>query len=169
MVRRFQKTIWLLCAFLLLSQSLLPVSAQAYVTVRCVGASASSPNCARTLVPVEEGTPGRAYLAPMACCAHMTRMCAMGHGISTEASVYPAVVSSLPCLVTVSPLSTERSTATQNARSWMLDASPAHAPPAATAVSSLPVQTIARLPVNSFSLLASAFSPSHGLRAPPTV
>ena len=168
MARRFQKTIWLLCAFLLLAQSLLPVSAQAYVTMRCVGASANSPDCARTLVSIEEGSSARSYLAPMSCCHHMTRNCAMSGMGQAAATLHRASLSALPCLVKVSPTNLVRSAATQSTRSWMLDASPAHAPPAMTAVSSLPVETIARLPLNSFSLPIPALSPSHGLRAPPT-
>ena len=169
MARRFQKMLWLLCAFLLLTQSLLPVSAQAYVAMRCVGASASSPDCALTLVPVEEGTSARSYLAPMSCCRHMPRGCALMDMTHTAPAVPYASVSALPCLVKVSPLSTERPSASQSARAWMLDASPAHAPPAATAVFSLPVQTFACLALDSFCLPTPAFSPSHGLRAPPIV
>ena len=169
MGRRFQKILWLICAFLLLTQSLLPVTAQAYVTVRCVGASASSPDCSRNLVPVEEGTPGRSYLAPMPCCAHMLRSYALS-GMGQVAAPLPrASLSALPCLVRVSPFSTERSRAAQSTRSWMLDTSPAHAPPTATTASSFPVQTAVRLPLNSFILPIPAFSPSHSLRAPPTV
>ena len=169
MARRFQKTIWLLCAFLLLAQSLLPVSAQAYVTVRCVGASASSPDCARNLVPIEEGSSARSYLAPMSCCHHMARGGALNDMGQAAATLHRASLSALPCLVEVSPTNSVRSAATQSARSWMLDSSPAHAPPAATIVSSLPMQTVVRLPLNSFSLPTPALSPSHGLRAPPTV
>jgi hypothetical protein len=169
MARRFQKTIWLLCAFLLLTQSLMPVSAQAYVTVRCVGASASSPDCARTLVPIEEGMSARSYLAPMSCCHQMTRGCALSGMGQAAPTLHRASLSALPCLVKVSPTNSVRSAATQSARSWMLDASPAHAPPVATIVPSLPAQTIARLPLNSSSILTPALSPSHGLRAPPIV
>ena len=169
MARRFQKMLWLLCAFLLLTQSLLPVSAQAYVAMRCVGASANSPNCALMLVPVEEGTFARSYLAPMSCCHQMSRGCALMDMTHTAPAAPYASVSALPCLVQVSPLSTERPSASQSARSWMLDASPAHAPPAATAVSSCPLGTASRLRLNSFGFLTRTFSPSHSLRAPPTV
>ena len=170
MARRFQKMLWLLCAFLLLTQSLLPVSAQAYVTVRCLGASASSPECARTLVPVEEGTSARSYLAPMSCCHHhMTRGCALMDMTRTAPAAPFTSVSALPCLVQVSPFSTERPSASQSARSWMLDVSPAHAPPAATPVSSCPLETTSRLRLNSFRFPTRTFSPSHSLRAPPTV
>ena len=169
MARRLQKMLWLLCAFLLLTQSLLPVSAQAYVAMRCVGASASSPDCALTLVPAEEGTSARSYLAPMSCCRHMPRGCALMDMTHTTPAAPYASVSALPCLVQVSPLSTERPSASQSARSWMLDASPAHAPPAATAVSSCPLETTSRLWLIAFNFPARTFSPSHSLRAPPSV
>ena len=169
MARRFQKMLWLLCAFLLLTQSLLPVSAQAYVAVRCVGASASSPDCALSLVPVEEGTSARSYLAPMSCCHHMSRGCALMDMTHTASAAPYASVSALPCLVKVSPLSTERPSASQSARAWMLDVSPAHAPPAATAVSSCPLETTSRLWLIAFNFPARTFSPSHSLRAPPSV
>ncbi len=169
MARRLQKMLWLLCAFLLLTQSLLPVSAQAYVTVRCIGASAGSPDCAQALVPVEEGASARSYLAPMSCCHHMTRVCALMDMTHTALAVPHASLSALPCLVQVSPLSTDRPAAGQSARSWMLNASPAHAPPAATAASSRPLITASCLRLNAFNLPARTFSPSHSLRAPPSV
>ena len=169
MARRFQKMLWLLCAFLLLTQSLLPVSAQAYVAVRCVGASASSPDCALSLVPVEEGTSARSYLAPMSCCHQMSRGCALSGMGQAAAPLHRVSLSALPCLVQVSPFSTERPSASQSARSWMLDVSPAHAPPVATAVSSCPLRTASRLRLNSFIFPTRTFSPSHSLRAPPTV
>jgi len=169
MARRPLKTLWLLCAFLLLMQSLLPVSAQAYVSVRCVGAPAGTPDCAKSLVPADESASARSYQAPMSCCVHAMRGCAMMDGANAVPSLSPAAVSSLPCLVTVSPLTSVCPAAVQAARLWMLDASPANAPPAQMSLLSLPLQTLMRLPLIFFILPTPAFSPSHGLRAPPTV
>ncbi len=169
MARRPLKTLWLLCAFLLLTQSLLPVSAQAYVSVRCIGAPAGTPDCAKSLAPVDENASARSYQAPMSCCVHAMRGCAMTDGANAVPSLSPAAVSSLPCLVTVSPLTSVSPASAQSARLWMLDSSPANAPPTQTALRSLPVQISVRLPLSSFILPAPVFSPSHGLRAPPTI
>lgn len=85
-----------------------------------------------------------------------------------ERTSYPVKLSALPCLVTVSPLNTERPAATTvSVRQWMLVASPALAPPAATNVlASLEAAAPPshRLRIH-FPLSPSA--KSHGLRAPP--
>ena len=166
MVQRFQKTFWLLCAFLLLTQSLLPASALAYVSVRCAGAEANAPVCAQLLVP--QTSPAGTFPAPMSCCRHMTRHCTLAGMAGIVPILTLSSVSALPCLVTITPLTSEQPASASTVRLWMLGTSPAHAPPIAPGVASFPLTTSMRLrlPLRNFPKLLCSLS--HGLRAPPT-
>lgn len=168
MVRCSQKNVWLFCALLLLVQSLLPASAVAYVSVRCVGTPAIAPDCAQSLIPVEDTTVAETHLASMSCCRHMDGQGSMsGCPHTAGLSPRPFALSAPTCLVTVSPLSTERALSNTSVRQWMLNASPSLAPPAASLVQ-FPLCTVAPiLPVRTFDLPPSQLTHSHGLRAPP--
>ena len=154
---RHYKWVWLFCALLLAFQSLLPVSAMAFVSVHCVGASATAPACAEAVLPVVDTMGARTYLAPMSCCLHSSR------------TSDPITLSAPTCLVTVNPLNTERASAILSVRQWMLNASPALAPPA-NSHTLFPVIRIVALVFKPVSHLPhSRFVLSHGLRAPPVV
>ncbi len=164
---RQHKWFWLFCVLLMAFQSFLPTSAVAFVSVRCVGAPSTAPDCAQAIVPVADTNRAGTYLAPLSCCRHMHGGCPMTNDLSTRRTPRSVTLSVFPCLVTVNPLNTERSAATISIRQWMLAASPALAPPALGCV--LPQIDSAAV---SHSLFVSrlAFSPppaSHGLRAPP--
>jgi hypothetical protein len=155
MQARQYKWVWLFCALLLVLQSLLPISAMALVSVRCVGSSASTSDCAQSIVPVADTMGARSYLASMSCCPHR-------HSLSP-------VMSAPTCLVTVNPMSTERAAAMVSIRQWMLAASPVLVPPV-SAHSFVPSVTAAiTFPHLAFCLLRSLSIRSHGLRAPPVV
>ncbi len=159
--------VWLFCALLLVCQSLVPESAMAFVSVRCVGAPSVAPACAQAVMPIADTSGVGTYLAPMSCCRHMHGVCPMTGASQMGRSAYPVKLSALPCLVTVSPLNTERPAATTvSVRQWMHVASPALAPPAATNVP-VPLEAAA-LPSPCLSIhFPISPSDSHGLRAPP--
>ena len=168
MVRRSQKIVWLFCALLLLAQSLLPASAVALVSVRCVGTPADAPACAQSVIPVEDTTVAGTHLASMSCCRHMDGQSSVSGCPHTAGfSPRPSALSAPTCLVTVSPLSTERAVSTTSIRQWMLNASPSLAPPIASPVLSPLCTAVVILPVRLFDLLPSQLTYSHGLRAPP--
>lgn len=166
-VRRYN-LVWLFCALLLVCQSLVPESAMAFVSVRCVGAPSVAPACAQAVMPIADTNGVGSYLAPMSCCRHMNGVCHMTRASDAGRNPHPVKLSALPCLVTVSPLTSERPAATTvSIRQWMLVASPALAPPVAT--NALAPLEAAALPSHRlrihFPLSPSA--KSHGLRAPP--
>lgn len=158
---------WLFCALLLAIQSLLPVSAMASISVRCVGAPSTMAACAQAVVPIAATNGSGTYLAPMSCCRHMHGICPMAS--SQQAGHAPPTVrlSPLPCLVTVSPLNTEQAAATVSVRQWMLIASPALAPPAAPQLLFLLDGAVAPLPLLAPHFFLSPPADSPGLRAPP--
>ena len=168
-MRRSQKDVWLFCALLLLVQSLLPASAVALVSIRCVGMPANAPACAQSVIPVEDTTVTETHLASMSCCRHMDGQSSMSSGLHiADLSPRPPVLSAPTCLVTVSPLSSERAVPNTNVRQWMLNASPSLAPPAASPVPFPLCTAVVILPVRTFDLPPSQLTHSHGLRAPPT-
>ncbi len=167
---RKHNSAWLLCALLLALQSLLPASAMASISVRCVGAASETPACAQAVMPISETSGVGTYLAPMSCCRHMHGVCPMTGASQMGISPYPTKLSALPCLVLVSSLNIERpAAATVSVRRWMLVAPPALAPPAATNVPD-PFE-VAALPCVRLSIHPplSPSADSHGLRAPPAV
>lgn len=168
MVRRSQKNVWLFCALLLLVQSLLPASAVALVSVHCVGMPANAPACAQSVIPVEDSAVAGMHLASMSCCRHMNGQSSMsGCPHTADLSPRPSMLSAPTCLVTVSPLSTERALSNTSVRQWMLNASPSLAPPAKSLVQ-FPLCTAAViLPVRTFDLPPIQLTHLHGLRAPP--
>ena len=159
--------VWLFCALLLASQSLLPVSAMASVSVRCVGAPSTSPACAQAVIPFADSSKVGTYLAPMSCCRHMHGVCPMSSGPQAGHALPIVRVSALPCLVTVSPLNTERPAATVSVRQWMLLAPPALASPATPHLSLCLNGAAAPLPHLTYLLPLGPPAVSHGLRAPP--
>jgi len=167
MVRRSQKTVWLFCVLLLLVQSLLPASAVALVSVRCVGAPADTPSCAQSVVPVEDTTVAETHMALMPCCRHMDGQSSLSDCPHAKLASASSTLSAPTCLVTVSPLSTERAVSTTNVRQWMLNASPSLAPPAAPPVLLAVCTSVVSLQVYTFDIPPSPPSHSHGLRAPP--
>jgi hypothetical protein len=155
MQARQYKWVWLFCASLLVFQSLLPISAMASISVRCVRSSASTPDCAQSVVPVADTMGARSYFASMSCCPH-------------RHSLFP-VMFAPTCLVTVNPMNTEVAAASVSVRQWMLFASPALAPPTFVGIFRPLVGSAVAFPHLVSHL---AFSPpicSHGLRAPPVV
>ncbi len=168
MMRRSQKNVWLFCALLLLMQSLLPASAVALVSVHCVGMPANAPACAQSVIPVEETAVAETHLASMSCCRHMGGQSSMsGCPHTVDLSPRLAALSAPTCLVTVSPLSTERAVPNTSVRQWMLNTSPSLAPPDAPLVQSPLCTAMVLLPVRIFDLPPSQLTHSHSLRAPP--
>lgn len=168
MLRRSQKNVWLFCALLLLVQSLLPSSAVALVSVHCVGMPTNAPACAQSVIPVEETTVAGTHLAAMSCCRQMGGHSSMsGCPHTADLSPRPSMLSAPTCLVTVSPLSTERALSNTSVRQWMLNASPSLVPPTASLVQFPLCTAVVILPVCTFDLPPSQLTDSHGLRAPP--
>lgn len=168
MVRHAQKTVWLFCALLMLVQSLLPASAVALVSVRCVGAPAYAPSCAQSVIAVEDTTVAGTHLASMSCCRHLDGQSSMsGCRDTTGLSPRLSALSAPTCLITVSPLSTERAVSTTSVRQWMLNAPPSLAPPVASPVLPSLCTAVVIPPVRPFDLPPSQLTHSHGLRAPP--
>ena len=70
MLRRLPQAFWMFCAALLLAQSILPASALASVSVRCVGMPAATPACAEaSVIPVADTTQAQTqsgFLCPVA-------------------------------------------------------------------------------------------------------
>jgi hypothetical protein len=167
MSRRLQPAVWMLCALLLLAQSVLPASAMALVSMRCVGMPVTAHACAEAVLPVAETTHAETYLAPMSCCRHMHSDCPlMGVG-QAETALHPAVLSALPCRVSVTPLNNEQPVAITGMRQWMLTASPAMAPPRIMPVVPVLGASTRIRSTLSYSIPPDRFTRSHGLRAPP--
>lgn len=154
------------CAFLLAFQSFLPASAMASISVRCAGSPSTSPACAQAVVLADSSKAGT-YLAPMSCCQHMQGVCPMTGGPQVGHLPLTVKVSALLCLITVSPLNTERPAATVSVRQWMLLAPPALAPPATPHLSLCLNGAAAPLPDLTYLLPLGPPAASHGLRAPP--
>ena len=133
-----------------------------------VGMPANAPACAQSVIPVEDTAVAETHLASMSCCRHMGGQSSTS-GCPHTADVSPSrsVLAAPTCLVTVSPLSTERAMSNTSVRQWMLNACPALAPPAASRVQFPLCTTAVLLPVRIFDLPSSQFTHSHGLRAPP--
>lgn len=168
MARCSKKTVWLFCALLLLVQSLLPASAVALVSIRCVGMAADAPSCTQAVIPVADTAVAGTHLASMSCCRHRNGQSSMSGCKTPDPPSPPFALSAPTCLVTVSSLSTERALSTASIRQWMLNACPALAPPAASPVHFPLCAAVILLPVCFCDLPPSPPTHSHGLRAPPT-
>jgi len=172
MQRRPYKLIWLVLALLFAGQSLLPVAALAEISVRCVGAPASSEPCARMVVSLAGRQTIASRLSIMPCCRNMVSCRSMAMGCDRNAGVVPrvaAVLAAPKCLITVSPLSTTSTAAVPNVHRWLLHSAPALAPPAVGPVAvGLHYSTVFPLLPASFSFSPRLLSASHGLRAPPS-
>ncbi len=164
--RRSHKAAWLLCTFLLLAQALLPVSAVAFVSVRCAHAPASARACAEAVLPAVDGVAAGTHPAAMACCLHMSGRGAMMDGMQSAPVSCTATQSALPCVVSVSVLGSDRPAAASSVRAWMFPAVPACASPAAVAALRVCAPTVAASSA-PFALPPGCSAQAHGLRAPP--
>ncbi len=172
MRQRPYKLIWLLLALLFAGQSLLPLAALAEISVRCVGAPASSKPCARMVVSPADRQTIASRLSVMPCCRNMVSCRSMAVGCDHNTGVVSRVASVLTapkCLLTVNPLGTTSAVSVPSLHRWLLHSAPALAPPAARPVAvSLPRVSISPLRPASFSLSPRLLTASHGLRAPPS-
>jgi len=178
MQHRSLKPFWLFLALLFAGQSLLPLAAFAEVSVRCVGAPASSKPCAQGVFAV----PGRADIAKrfevLPCCRHMTGCPTMARCLQTAAAAnLRGSAAALParaffwfapkCLVSIRLLNTKPASLASQSPRRLFQSSPALAPPVLpTAPVALIIAITAFIP-NTINLPASLSTHSHGLRAPP--
>ena len=166
-VRRFYQASWLLCV-LLMTQSLLPASAMVvFVSVRCAGAPAAAPACAEAVVSPADSMAAGMHPASMSCCRHMGGHCGMMGRAVVPPAPHSDVLSAMPCVVSISPFTTERPALLTSVRSGMLWACPALAPPATAPAFGLLSPAAARTSAHLFALAPGSFSHGHGLRAPP--
>lgn len=172
MRRRTYKPVWLLLALLFAGQSLLPVAALAQVSMRCVGAPASSAPCAQATVVATDSAAITKPFSRLACCRTMPNC----PGMAAPASVSQAVsrpvrgfsLVASNCLVSVSLFNTKPATLGPQAQRWLLLSAPVLAPPAVHAVSVvLDAPPAVVFPEASFRLPPSISTHAHGLRAPP--
>ncbi len=165
--RRFHKIAWLLSALLLLSQALLPVSAVAFVSVRCAGVPVSLPACAEAMLPAPDSTAVGTRPAAMSCCLHMSSHCAMMGSLQAMPSAQAAVQATPPCVVSVSIAGSGQPAAVKSVRPWAFPAALALVSPAAMPPlrSSSPAAVLP--PAPSCVLPPSRLADAHGLRAPP--
>lgn len=169
MQRRHYKPIWLLLALFFTGQSLLPVAAFAQVSVRCVGAPASSAPCAQGTFATANAAAISEHFATVACCRMMAHCSMLAAGNCAQSPVPgTSSLSATKCVVSVNLLNTKPATLGLQAHRWLLWSAPALAPPA-RAVSLIPAKSsLATLfPTGPFSLPVSVSTHSHGLRAPP--
>lgn len=163
---------WLLLALLFAGQSLLPVAALAQVSMRCVGALASSTPCAQGTFVTTDSAAITKRFARLACCRTMPNCPPMAAPASVgQTAAVPARGFALVapnCLVSVSLLNTKPAALGPQAKRWLLLSAPALAPPA---IHPAPVALTAPAAVvfaeASFRLPPSVSTHSHGLRAPP--
>ncbi|WP_119320383.1 hypothetical protein [Capsulimonas corticalis] len=173
MRRRAHSILWLLVVLAIALQSVAPRLAFAQVSVRCAGATAASKPCMQAVLPITSDTPAQMKCANMACCrnrASLLRACRMGMSMPPAhlaGRSLHTVAAPSTCLISIKRLSAA-APAARNMRRWLLDASPAAAPPTPSA-SSITCPVVARnLPLpSSVSLSTRYFHLSHGLRAPP--
>ncbi len=161
-------------ALVFMLQTLVPTWALAEVSVRCVGAPAASAPCMKVVLPVGHDATSHFKCADMSCCrnaASLMKACKMAMsgdpGMTMQRQANTAALSAPKCLISIKPLTSPQSAAT-NMHRWLLKAAPALAPPAITHKIASPTalsnkvarrQTIPLLPTFSMA--------SHGLRAPP--
>jgi len=171
MQRRPYKLIWLLLALLFAGQSLLPVAALAEISVRCVGAPASSAPCAHGTFALADTAAITKHFAGLACCRMMANCPTMpADGCApTSAPVSRGFLVSAPkCLVSVSLLNPKATTLSPQAHRWLLLSSPSLAPPAARPVAvTLSAPSAVTFSTAPFHLPPSVSTHAHGLRAPP--
>lgn len=172
MKRRPYKFIWLLLALLFAGQALLPVAALAEISVRCVGAPASSAPCAHGTFALADTAAINKHFARLACCqmmANCPKMAAGGCGLISPPVSRGFSMSAPQCLVTVNLLNARSTTFSPQAHRWLLLSSPSLAPPVACPAPVTPSEPSAvRFSTASFHLPPSVSTHAHGLRAPPT-
>ncbi len=181
------KILWIFVAALVALQSLPPAVGLAEVSVRCAGAPVSAPPCLEAVVSAV--SPVRSLkCAGMPCCRNMasSMKCAVmpccrriaptapARGLHSRVTLHPAAIgvprvfSTPACVVTVKPILTFQPATVRNIHCWMLNASPALAPPAiaqSLTAAGTPFHHLVQPP--SESLLLRTLARSHGLRAPP--
>lgn len=171
MQRRPYKLIWLLLALLFAGQSLLPVAALAEISVRCVGAPASSAPCVHGTFALTDKAAITKHFAGIVCCRMMANcptMAADGCGPTTAPVSRGPSVSAPKCLVTVNLLNARPTTASLQAQRWLLLSSPSLAPPAVRpAPITLSTPSAVQSSTAPFHLPPSVSTHAHGLRAPP--
>ncbi len=173
MQRRTLKPFWLFLALLFFGQLLSPAAAVAQVSMRCVGAPASSPPCAQAAFAVADLPLVAARAACLPCC-RMVADCPMmtpparAHSRGTARVMHPRLASRPLCLLSVKLLSIKPATLAQGARARQLASAHTLAPAAARLPSTAQRAPVAAaFPAPACPLPASVLPHSHGLRAPP--
>ncbi len=171
MRRTSYKPIWLLLALLFAGQLLLPVAALAEISVRCVGAPASSASCAHGTFALADTAAITKHFSGLACCRMMANcptMATGGCGPTSAPVSHGFSVSAPKCLVTVNLLNARSTPLSPQAHRWLLLSSPSLAPPAIRPAAVIPSASSAvSFSTASFHLPPSVSTHSHGLRAPP--
>lgn len=175
MRHRHYKPITLLLAILLAASSWVSLPGRAEAQMRCAGVSPQSPPCARVELPAAGLTETRAYGLLMACCRSprggcaTMRDCPMSrHGQKMKATRRSAL-SARCCLVSLRLFNTVPASLAAQPTRWLLDASPALAPPLASHAAAVLVSQNVQAPLwTDPPVLSPQLAPAlHGLRAPP--
>lgn len=166
-LRRFHKIAWF-CTLLLLVQLLLPASAVALVSIRCAGAPASAPACARAVLPMADSAMMGTYRAAKACCLHMNGLhCAMMGGRQAVPSAQATVQADLPCIVSISVFASDRPASAGSLRERTPPSAPVLLSAAAQSVLHVLSPIVTADHASPFALPPACTAQAHGLRAPP--
>lgn len=173
MQRRILKPFWLFLALLFFGQSLSPAAAVAQVSMRCIGAPASSPPCAQAAFAVADLSPVAARAACLPCCRMVTGCPMMAPHARTRSRGtarvrHPRLASRPLCLLSVKLLSIKPAARAPRARARQLASALALVPAAALLPNTARrAPAAAAFPAPACPLFASVLPHSHGLRAPP--